>query len=156
MSVSLCFINVLMLLSTSVPRTFPWWDCTLNNTLIDWVITYYCVSNSVRVDPMLSGDEGRGLDFVSRSGSSLGQNTGSAWEHSQDSHYNTFWPVWVLENVVWTEKHSTDLPRLMDFVLRDRYRLFVYLNDKVVAKKWICLTLCLNTLASVALSQIQP
>ena len=46
--------------------------------------------------------------------------------------------------------------RLMDFVLRDWDFLFVYLNDKVVSKKLICLTLRLNTLASMALSQIQP
>ena len=39
MSVSLCFINVLMLLSTSV----PWWDCTLhNNTLIASYSAFQC------------------------------------------------------------------------------------------------------------------
>ena len=37
MSDSFCFINVLMLLSRSVLRPFRWWDCALNNTLIDWL-----------------------------------------------------------------------------------------------------------------------
>ena len=35
LSISLCFINVLMLLSRSVLRPFPWRDCTLNNKSID-------------------------------------------------------------------------------------------------------------------------
>ena len=36
-----------MVLSRSVPRPFPWWDCTLNNTLID------CLSSTL-LSPKLS------------------------------------------------------------------------------------------------------
>ena len=32
------FINASMSLSRSVLRPFQWWDCTLNNKLIDWLI----------------------------------------------------------------------------------------------------------------------
>ena len=32
-------LDVLMLLSRSVLRPFQWWDCTLNNKLIDWLKT---------------------------------------------------------------------------------------------------------------------
>ena len=34
------FINVLMSLSRSVLRPFWWWDCALNNILIDWLIDW--------------------------------------------------------------------------------------------------------------------
>ena len=40
------FINVLMLLSRSVLRPFWWWDCTLNNTLIDWLFIHFFVDDN--------------------------------------------------------------------------------------------------------------